>query len=983
MDDFNDSLTKLLNETDDPLSADSWQRTALWLASALNKVDVIKGELQVASDDITTLLEQVDHDGWTALHAAAAHNSINAAKHLIEQNIQVNKESHNGDTALHLAAKNGSLEMVKILVQNGANVQALNNRKETILHAAICGKDATNKIEYLLEQGANPDHFSDDGMDIGAIISDMNENNKTKEALNEMIGKYYKKRKKGELDLGEIDEAIIRANASNAGLVLQDVWGQPRPTYLLDEGRYLQMLLPEKTHEAKAQLEKHRNNYIAAFSKKYQKMVGLLGYDPKTSEVRILLCPHKKADADLVVSHLVSMVNIRAPSKIQYYGSQEKVDKIIKMTSTKSYMFVGEAPSDDSTVLELHLKIEYTSDLAAKDHEKDPRLDFYLSSDVSTDVRRKWADDSGELTKGEIKLEFTLKGDSIPDDCLLNIAQFARHTNERGEWCWNQAGYTNMPLGTLLARKTVRSGLIIPNSSADIKSNTKATLMLTVVSHNVALEDTDDGGIKLLKRITSRLEHEENQIAEYIKTDQTFYENHPPTNPSVGKITVFVYRTGTGFVPGSMFDIFKVPASREEYYLNALSIAVARRNNISDVRKVNLLGDHWMKSKVSTQITIAMDMLCVYCTSCPYITDEADHNKRKGFSFGWSEKMVELIESFDIMRIRDAGDCEDGAREVLQEAMEIKHNFKAGKFKSKILARIAGHFDDFIFVSVLCGVSSQALANLPTYGSQSGNIKLNGHEAAFAIPKYMFYSALKARLSADHIILATAVEVGDDLKGKDQTVYVLESTGLLRPEPSKMSDSELHIMKKVHQVVEYMGSEAKAMMDNARVMYTYGPERKDNFYKMMIACLTPEFLLEWGIPHTEFLLCYIGEQEDTRGVWFRDLVNFDKRVCAIPAPAIPPNVMTAIGHICKDDQPLQPLHEPLPEHYEPDKYVVGTEVIGASHTIFIRMDNMTDQTLLLVKNIAVKAQLKMTIRKEPVRYDEFSKLVGNYAVTFY
>jgi len=83
-------------------------------------------------------LNQVkDSDGNTALHQAAWYGHLQAAKHLINHNANVNQENNDRDTPLHFAAYCGKSEVIKLLLENGGNANAANKDKNTPLRLVI------------------------------------------------------------------------------------------------------------------------------------------------------------------------------------------------------------------------------------------------------------------------------------------------------------------------------------------------------------------------------------------------------------------------------------------------------------------------------------------------------------------------------------------------------------------------------------------------------------------------------------------------------------------------------------------------------------------------------------------------------------------------------------------------------------------------------------------------------------------------------
>lgn len=101
----------------------SWR---LWVAQLLQEVaqrgDLV--ELTRLLDCHAADIDAQDHDGTTALHAAAEGGCADAAALLLTRNADVNAATHCGDAPLHVAAREGHLAVTEQLLASGANAYA-------------------------------------------------------------------------------------------------------------------------------------------------------------------------------------------------------------------------------------------------------------------------------------------------------------------------------------------------------------------------------------------------------------------------------------------------------------------------------------------------------------------------------------------------------------------------------------------------------------------------------------------------------------------------------------------------------------------------------------------------------------------------------------------------------------------------------------------------------------------------------------------
>eukprot|EP00966_Prymnesium_polylepis_P317876 7343212-Prymnesium_polylepis.1 len=154
-----------------PMAADERREFAarswgLFVTSALQEASQ-QGEL----GELTLLLECYalevdarDHDGSTALHAAAEGGHTEALSILLERGASVDVRANYDDTALHFAAREGHLAVARLLVERGADARATNRFGATALDYARRGKnDEWEAVCKLLEEGVAPPHEVEEG----------------------------------------------------------------------------------------------------------------------------------------------------------------------------------------------------------------------------------------------------------------------------------------------------------------------------------------------------------------------------------------------------------------------------------------------------------------------------------------------------------------------------------------------------------------------------------------------------------------------------------------------------------------------------------------------------------------------------------------------------------------------------------------------------------------------------------------------------
>ena len=105
----------------------------------------------------------LDAAGDLRLVEAVKSRNTEAARVLLNQQVDVNTPQGDGATALHWAAHWGDLEMLELLLGAGANVNAANDLGVTPLALASAHREAPS-VEKLLATGANPNLDSETGV---------------------------------------------------------------------------------------------------------------------------------------------------------------------------------------------------------------------------------------------------------------------------------------------------------------------------------------------------------------------------------------------------------------------------------------------------------------------------------------------------------------------------------------------------------------------------------------------------------------------------------------------------------------------------------------------------------------------------------------------------------------------------------------------------------------------------------------------------
>lgn len=74
--------------------------------------------LRTIIEDCNANVNNIDSNGWSALHHAAYIGDIESARTLIKANANINAYSNQNRTPLHLASLNDHVELIELLLES-------------------------------------------------------------------------------------------------------------------------------------------------------------------------------------------------------------------------------------------------------------------------------------------------------------------------------------------------------------------------------------------------------------------------------------------------------------------------------------------------------------------------------------------------------------------------------------------------------------------------------------------------------------------------------------------------------------------------------------------------------------------------------------------------------------------------------------------------------------------------------------------------
>ncbi|KAG8533896.1 uncharacterized protein KY384_001637 [Bacidia gigantensis] len=131
--------------------------TALIAAARQNCPQLVRTLLGKGAD-----VNVLSRYGNTALQWCATHDDPVTLKLLLDHGAHTNIADDDGNAALHLAAMRNRPQHIRLLIERGADIKTINKKDETVLHLAVKPK-ATQALGILLDMGAHRDLAGKDG----------------------------------------------------------------------------------------------------------------------------------------------------------------------------------------------------------------------------------------------------------------------------------------------------------------------------------------------------------------------------------------------------------------------------------------------------------------------------------------------------------------------------------------------------------------------------------------------------------------------------------------------------------------------------------------------------------------------------------------------------------------------------------------------------------------------------------------------------
>lgn len=681
--------------------------------------------------------------------------------------------------------------------------------------------------------------------------------------------------------------------------------------------------------------------------------LGFITISSSTREVVAIYAVHQNL-ADCLAHHVHSISSSSLALSVPYRPFSLDAPDLIScrrsiVSASSSYASLKEIPSITFTA-----NMSYKAHLSRPDRERCPSLHVFASTNIYHKDPIIIYDPENQTS---LNLKFELSAVAITDHTEICFEQYSEYMNEEGKWCLTPAGCGTLHFVSLLRcrdGKPLKLNLAYTNS---MTKTVKARIVLSDINVKVSssvqlvISNTVEESL-LVKRTAFKNACDVSEA--YITDNMHFYNSRPVTSKAIRNVTVFLDRRRKGFFPGSLFDVFRAPRTKAEFYFKMLEISIQRKTRIQT--KVDLLGRDFCKNPDSQyKLYCVMNMLNMFNHYCKYITDLFDHDGR-----------VEMTDSFDPIEHRGCADCEDFAAFILRLIIDLMIHFS--NTTSLIMREILIVLSRYTFGSVLCGVSSMAISDNSPEKSQ-----LRSHEAVFAIPTEDILTAIGNYNPKDPIFSLIQSQEYSYKKLPCDHIIPLEGTGILLVEPNGMHAEEKDMIADLKESIPVLKSCSKNI-------YTYDPNSKNNFFKIMSTFINPLWYMMFGKPEIEWIFAYKPAKSGdlpSRGVWFKDLMNINSHpeVMLVPCPSITPEVFAAYSIIKSSDYPrvklngltLQPHHVKIQRILSSATSVPPSEILSSAISRFyFPFENLTEESANSLRSSLQSKGYSFITRVEPV-----------------
>lgn len=610
------------------------------------------------------------------------------------------------------------------------------------------------------------------------------------------------------------------------------------------------------------------------------------------------------------------------------------------------------------TTFTLQFEVILTPQLTREEH--DPFATSYLTSDLAADPRfaqtelfgkRLWPSGDRPAGASRKQLKFvhsfavTVQPDKrttmAPDTafCVQCFCELPNHKEERSSHRCGFAAFALLGMAECVRRSGVASfwdRMKDHGPSHDARGNAQVTVLdpesLLALADACAVARSDEPALLVGSPTDAGPRSALEVSTEYFfAIERDLLRTMPPTDDMirVPKLPIYVLSGGATMPSCAFIQFAEPPAAEEEYYANALAVAL-RRNlpfAASDAERERLFCDEAVPavddgsgSVVSwnRKASILMDAATLLSVSFPYLYD-----------YGISPDGSELVAADEFVRtgrITLALDCEDGSVETLVFLWHVLATARPG---SRLMAAAQKVRMQYVVTLCLKAVTRPSQSNggedVEDEETKARRRGLAAHACCDMVPLLAFARMLReggAGAAESDAVRAIVDErqkwlLTDEAVASKLRVAVGETTGYVKSYVAPRERAQREARAEVRSVVT-------PLFKSARLVSAEDMTVESGFYKFASSALVHDTLVspaaqavareagvEWLVPQ----LVYASKSSGGRarlsyGVPHPDYVACDQSVAACPVKPVPRTVARVVDHLAKFEHPIPLLRGP-------------------------------------------------------------------------
>lgn len=571
--------------------------------------------------------------------------------------------------------------------------------------------------------------------------------------------------------------------------------------------------------------------------------------------------------------------------------------------------------NDPARQVKIHFDLKYVEcDLAEERFENHPILTLFMSGhykrnratggviSIPLDEHRLDKVYSGTLVG---TLDRKYKG--IPSMSAIGITSHVQHRDAHGHIAFVNAGTTHAYMGDILGEAKQYDhnlDLLMRTTIVGVGEQIKkGTIELKI--KEIECGPSITGLDSTASPLEGSVKDIESELTAYIQSTLQVETQLPDVLDGMSRIRapmdisqVGIESTGNAFLPIAAFAMDEIPETNADFFRNALSTVLSRRNltrahikNMPEHEKARTMGQ----------------MICYGVQSFGYVSDSVEKTNRHN---QFIQRLTEGTEEFSNIWTSLFGDCEDSSKGIHTTLKAfLKTRFDSHKDADLVeLQRIAQDYTPLLTLAVVHG---QKVGDHEGVGAHMYLPLLPNHQVIEALSRTERGRAMLNRMRPAH-------------KSKYNTLLLKgdadHHTQLMRDRPPLFCEGTGHIdplgfKDPIIDKRKYVALNMQAFTW-AKQQIPHEEQGPSTFYFVDVSGVTSKFIDE-GINVGGMWFGTVNENYDptdpynahemVRGVLYTDRLQDSEKMALMPQPFIPPRIMA----IMKEANMLNPPPRPL------------------------------------------------------------------------